>query len=97
MMITSAINKYCDTMINIHKYIKSIINNIPFEQYILNMTRRDALEYFSNHSKSIHNMYLTRSQRHKLYKLLKGKDSNLIVYSYGNENKYTKKYVVIKK
>ena len=47
--------------------------------------------------KNIHILYLTRSNRHKLYCLLKSKKSPYAVFSFGVEDAKTRKKIIIKR
>ena len=96
-MFILIINKYCDYMIFIHKFIKKHINPNSIEEYIIGLSRPDALEFIKDYKQSKIKLYPTRKERYLLYKQLKGKDSPVTVYSYGKEKHDTRKKFIIKK
>ena len=92
------INVYCDYMIKSHQFIKRFINlEPPLESYILSLTKTDAFEFIQQYNKSKIKLYPTRKDRYFLYKKLKGKDSPVTLYSYGQENDNTQKCLIIEK
>jgi len=96
-MFVSIINTYCNFIIYIHQTIKCFINPESLENYILTLTRTDALQYIQNHNKSKIKLNPTRRERYLLYKLLKGKNNPVTLYSYGKEKSDTRKTLIIKK
>ena len=91
------INAYCDYVIVFHRFIKQIINPKSIEEHILSLTRSNAFEFIKKCKKSKITLYPTRKERYLLYKLLKGKDSIVRLYSYGKEKNDTRKTLIIKK
>ena len=96
-MIGFLITTYCDYMIASHKYIKSLIEPETLEHYILSLKRADAFIFLNDCNRQKIKVYPTRIERYQLYKLLKGKNSSYILYSYGKEKCDTRKYLIIKK
>ena len=100
--MTSIIVMYCDTVIFVMKKIKSYIqpNTDLNKDQIINMSQDDAYTFLNENIKR--RIYVLdnckRPERHKLYKLLKGKNSPFNIYSVGNEDELTnKKLIVMKK
>jgi hypothetical protein len=94
-MITYLIVKYCDFMICTHNFVKKMIIGND-HKYLLEdkRTRREAWKYLQK-CMNTHMLYCTRPERHRLYKLLKGKDSPFIIESFGREDRFTRKQVKI--
>ena len=95
-MISYLIEMYCDFGINVLTYIKNKVSSEPLHAKLLSLNRTHALSYLDNLNQSSIQLYCTRNQRHKLYKLLKGKNMPYLIYSYGPENSLTQKKLTIK-
>ena len=93
-MFIYIISSFCDYMIFIHKFIKNFLNPESIEDYILNVTMDNVIETSKDFNIKL---YPTRQERYLLYKKLKGKNSPIILYSYGEESKNTRKKLIIKK
>ena len=94
-MMLSIINAYCNYIIFVHEFIKQCINQESLEEYILSLTRYDALQFIESCYKSKIKLYPTRKERYLLYKQLKGRNSPVELYSYGKEKSDTRKYLII--
>ena len=91
------INFYCDYIIRIHQCLKKMVLPESLETFILTLTRKEAIQFVADCNRYKIHLYPTRTDRHRLYKLLKGKESPYELYSYGVENKNTQRRLVIKK
>lgn len=96
-MFSKYIIYYCDFIIKITTNVKNYFeSNKIFENKLLSKENyNDADNYLNNSQKQSHKFHMTRVNRHRLYKLLKGRHSKYKVYSYGNENKFSKKNIII--
>ena len=91
------ISQYCDIIISSHQYIKKLINVELLETYIISLSRKNALDFIREIKQNQITLYPTRKERYLLYKQLKGKDSPVVVYSFGKEKSNTRKCLIIKK
>jgi len=73
-----------------------LINPETLIEYILNLSRSDAINFIEECKVSRIKLYPTRKERYLLYKKLKGKESPFTLYSYGKENRNTRKFLIIK-
>ena len=98
-MFNAIIISYCDTMIQIHQYIKSIVTEkkLNIKDMILNMERNQAIEHALKQNKKYINIICTRRERYLFYKKFKGKDSPFMIFSCGYEDENTNKKLIIKR
>mgnify|MGYP000468542316 FL=1 len=89
-------------MMQVLQYLKNEVEiycrtSAIVDKLLMAQTLEEATEVLENTKTDVHNLYLKRRERYKLYCLLKGKKSDYHVFSYGEENFFTKKKIIIKK